>query len=162
MCFYASPSSVEAYRVWQLTINFELWVEIFCVPTWFHMRIPKPCLSVRPYPENWNHPGFVNISLTLVNDTSMERSSRVLQYENRKIWFFFKKVRNWQNWILSVPRETKSSWLRQYHSYISNWYVNRKVFISTTKWEPNFFQISLRLNLTCFYTCAEEQKSTFK
>ena len=44
---YASPSSGEAYRDRQLTTNFELWVEIFCVPTCFHMRIPKPCLSVR-------------------------------------------------------------------------------------------------------------------
>ena len=114
---------MEAYRVWQLTINFELWVEIFCVPTWFHMRIPKPCPSVSPYPENWNHPGFVNISLTLVNDTSMERSSRVPQYENL-IFFLFKNVQNWQNWILSVVHwETKSSWLRQYQSYISYWYV---------------------------------------
>ena len=43
---YASPSSGEAYRDRQLTINFELWVEIFCVPTCFHVRIPKPCLSV--------------------------------------------------------------------------------------------------------------------
>ena len=30
----------------QLTTNFELWVKKFCVPTCFHMRIPKPCLSV--------------------------------------------------------------------------------------------------------------------
>ena len=44
---YASPSSVEAYRDRRLTTNFELWVEIFCVPTCFHVRIPKPCLSVR-------------------------------------------------------------------------------------------------------------------
>ena len=34
-------------------------------------------LSVCPYPEKRNHPGFVNISPTLVIDTSMERSSRV-------------------------------------------------------------------------------------
>ena len=45
---YASPSSGEAYRDRQLTTNFELWVEIFCVPTCFHRRIPKPCLSVCP------------------------------------------------------------------------------------------------------------------
>ena len=32
----------------RLTINFEHWVEIFCVPTCFHMRIPNPCLSVCP------------------------------------------------------------------------------------------------------------------
>ena len=47
VCYYASPTSGEAYRDRRLTTNFELWVEIFCVPTCFHMRIPKPCLSVR-------------------------------------------------------------------------------------------------------------------
>ena len=45
---YASPTSGEAYRDRRLTTNFELWVEIFCVPTCFHVRIPKPCLSVCP------------------------------------------------------------------------------------------------------------------
>ena len=44
--------------------------------------------------KSWNHLSFVNISLTLVIDTSMERSSRVLHHGNPKIWFFFKKVRN--------------------------------------------------------------------
>ena len=88
---YASPSSGEAYRDRQLTPNFEFWVEIFCVPTCFHERIPKPCLSVCPYPEKRNHLSFVNISPTLVIDTSMERSSRVLQHGNQKIWFFFSK-----------------------------------------------------------------------
>ena len=105
--FYASPTSGEAYRDRQLTTNFELWVEIFCVPTCFHVRIPKSCLSVCPsvclsvrlsicpYPEKRNCPGFVNISHTLVTDTSMERSSRVLQHWNPKIWRKkIKKVRN--------------------------------------------------------------------
>ena len=46
--FYASLSSGEAYRDRQLTTNFKFWVEIFCVPTCFHMTIPKPCLSVSP------------------------------------------------------------------------------------------------------------------
>ena len=86
---YASPSSGEAYRDRQLTTNFEFWVEIFCVPTCFHMRIPKPCLSICPYPEKRNHLSFVNISPTLVIDASMERSSRVLQHGNPKIWYFF-------------------------------------------------------------------------
>ena len=43
---------------------------------------------------------------------------------------------------LSVPREKNSPWLRQYQSYISNWYINGKVFTSTTAWKPknlNFF-----------------------
>ena len=100
---YASPSSGEAYRDRQLTTNFEFWVEIFCVPTCFHMRIPKPCLSVR---------------------LSVRPSVH-----------------------LSVPREKKLPWLRQYQSYISNWYINGKVFTSTTAWKPqNLIFLKLKLN----------------
>ena len=112
--YFASPSSGEAYRDRQLTSNFELWVEIFCVSTCFHMRIPKPCLSVCPYPEKRNHHSFVNISPTLVIDTSMERSSRVLHHGNP---LFSKKfeIRN-----LTCDEELKSPWLHQYQSYICN------------------------------------------
>ena len=50
---------------------------------------------------------------------------------------FFSKSSKLTNWILSVPRvsvcrEKKSPVLRQYQSYISNWYVNGKVFTSTS------------------------------
>ena len=50
-----------------------------------------------PYAEKKNRPGFVNISPTLVIDTSTERSSWVLQHGNQKNWFFFfsKKFLNW-------------------------------------------------------------------
>ena len=44
--------------------------------------------------KSWNNLSFVNISPTLVIDSSMERSSRVLQHGNPKIWIFFKEVRN--------------------------------------------------------------------
>ena len=91
--------------------------------------------------KSWNHLSFVNISPTLVIDTSMEWSSRVLHHGNPEMWKFFQKVWNWRNWILSVPRvsvcrEKKSPWLRQYQSYISNCYINGKVFTSNTTWEP--------------------------
>ena len=91
--------------------------------------------------KSWNHLSSVNISPTLVIDTSMERSSRVLHHGNPKMWIFFPKVRNWRNWILSVPRvsecrEKKSPLLRQYQSYISIWYINGKIFTSTTTWKP--------------------------
>ena len=39
--------------------------------------------------KSWNHLSFLNISPTLVIYASMERSSRVLQHVNPKIWFFF-------------------------------------------------------------------------
>ena len=107
---YASPSSGEAYRDRRLTTNFELWVEIFCVPTCFHVRIPKPCLSVRPsvclHPEKRYHHSFVNISPTLVIDTSMERFSRVLHHGNSKIGFFFQK--KFEIRILTFDEELKS------------------------------------------------------
>ena len=38
-----------------------------------------------PYPEKRNRHGFADISPTLIIDTSMERSSQVLQHENLKI-----------------------------------------------------------------------------
>ena len=49
-----------------------------------------------PYPEfpnavKRNRPGFIKISLTLVIDTSMERSSQVLQHGNHKKFDFFLK-----------------------------------------------------------------------
>ena len=39
-------------------------------------------VSVCPYPEKRNHPSCVNVSPTLVIDTSMEKSSRVLEHGN--------------------------------------------------------------------------------
>ena len=48
-------------------------------------------VSVCPYPEKRSHLSFVNISPTLVIDTSMERSSRVLHHGNPKNWFSFVK-----------------------------------------------------------------------
>ena len=48
----------------------------------------------------WNHHSFVNISPTIVIDTSMERSSRVLQHENPKIWFFFSKSSKFEFWLV--------------------------------------------------------------
>ena len=86
--------------------------------------------------KGWNHLSFVNVTPTMVIDTSMERSLRVLQHWNLKSLFFFQKVRNWRNWILSVPREKKSPWLRRYLSYIGNWYINGKFFTSTTALKP--------------------------
>ena len=141
---YASPTFGEAYRDRRLTTNFKLWVEIFCVPTCFHMRIPKPCLSVCLHPEKRYHHSFVNISPTLVFDTSMKRSSRLLHHGNPKIWIFFIKVRN-----SSFDEELKSPQLRQYQSYISNWYINGKYFTSTTPWKPKnwiFFNKVRNLN----------------
>ena len=50
---------------------------------------PAVCPSV-PYFEKRNQPGFVNISPTLVIDTPMEKSARVLHHGNPFFFFFFK------------------------------------------------------------------------
>ena len=104
--FYSSPSSGRHIaRDRQLTSNFEFWVEIFCVPTCFHMRIPKQCLSVSlsicPYLEKRNHPGFVNICSTLVINTSMERFSRVLHHGNPEIWKKIQKSSKFEFWLVT-------------------------------------------------------------
>ena len=153
------------------------------------------CPSVCPYPEKRNHHSFVNISPTLVIDTSMERSSRVLRHGNPKIGFFFQKSSKFKFWLLTkswnhlsfvnisptlvidtsmewcsrvlhhgnpemwkffkkfeidkiefcpypefpYAEKKKTPWVRQYQSYMSNWCVNGKVFTSTTAWEPKKF-----------------------
>ena len=88
--------------------------------------------------KSWNHLSFVNISPTLVIDTSMERSSRVLHHGNPEMWKFLKKFEIDFCPYPEYPyaEKKKSPWLRQYQSYISNWYVNGKVFTSTTTWGP--------------------------
>ena len=58
-------------------------------------------VSVCPYPEKRNHLSFVNISPTLVIDTSIERSSRVLQHENLKIWILFQKSSKFEFWLVA-------------------------------------------------------------
>ena len=77
-----------------------------CLPVCPSVRLPV-CSSVRlfvcssvhlsicPYPEKRNHHSLFNISRTLVNNTSIERSSRVLQHGNPKIWIFSKKFEFW-------------------------------------------------------------------
>ena len=46
-----------------------------------------------PYAEKSNRPGFVDISPTLVIDTSTERFSRILQHGNQKFDFFPKSLK---------------------------------------------------------------------
>ena len=90
---------------------------------------------------SWNHLSFVNISPTLVIDTSMEWSSRVIHHGNPEMWKFFKKFEIDEIEFCPYPEfpyaeKKESPWLRQYQPYISNWYVNGKVSTSTTTWEP--------------------------
>ena len=66
-------------EMWKFFEKFEIGKVEFCTYPEF------------PYAEKKKRPGFVNISPTWVIDTSTERSSRVLQHGNQKIWFFFSK-----------------------------------------------------------------------
>ena len=81
------------------------------------VRTPrKERLSICPYPEKRNYPGFVNISPTLVIDTSMERPSRV----GTTPWKPKNYVHLFEIRILTCDEKLKLPWLRQYQSYISN------------------------------------------
>ena len=115
---YASPTSRDAYRDRRLTTNFELWVEIFLCADMFPYEDSKTvsvcpsvrlsvCPSVCPHPEKRYNHSFVNISPTLVIDTSMERSSWVLHQGNPKMWFFFFS-KKFEIRILTFDKELKS------------------------------------------------------
>ena len=85
--FYASPSSGDAYSDRQLTkiLSFDLkylYVDLFPYED-------SETLSISPYPDKKNNYSFINVSLTEVIDTSMERSARELQHGNPKIWISF-------------------------------------------------------------------------
>ena len=56
-------------------------------------------------PREKNHPGFVEISPTLVIDTSMERSSQVLQHGNPKSLFFQKSSKLTKLNFVRIPRK---------------------------------------------------------
>ena len=115
----------------------------------FQNRVcPSVCLSVCLYPEWRNHHSFVHISPALVIDTSMERPSRVLQHGNPKFRFFSSK--KFEIRILTFDEELKSILVRQYQSYISNWYVNGKVFTSTTPWKPKNLIFSVKVRNSNF------------
>ena len=89
----------------------------------------------------------------------MERSSRVLHHGNPEMWKFFKKFEIDEIEFCPYPEfpyaeKKKSPWLRQYQSYIINWYVNGKVFTSTTTWEPKnliFFSKKFEIEFDLYF-----------
>ena len=125
--FYPSPSSGDGYSDRQLTLNFELWVEHFVCR---HVSIRgfqnRVCLSVRT-PRKEIALSFVNISPTLVIDTSMEKSSWVLQHGNPKIWYFSSKNVEIEFWLLFwlVPK----SW-----NHLSFVNISPTLVIGTSMW----------------------------
>ena len=67
----------------------------------------------------------------------MEKSSRVLHHGNPKNKIFYPNKFEIDK-IDFYPYLEKSPWLRRYQSYISNCYINGKVFARTTPWKPIF------------------------
>ena len=79
----------------QLTTNFKLWVENFCVPShWRHVSMWWFQNRVCPYPEKRNRHVFVNISPTLIHQWKGLHAYYSMETKKKAI-FIFKKVRNW-------------------------------------------------------------------
>ena len=142
------------------------------------MRIPKPCLSVClsicPYPEKRNHHSFVNISPTLVIDTSMERSSRVLQHGNPKIWFFFQRSSKFKFWLvtkswnhlssvnisLTIVIDTsmeRSSWVLQ-HGNIKIWLKKKSKLNFDLYFVWLLFFLSSKLNFDLYFELCQRDE----
>ena len=85
------------------------------------------------------------------------------------MWIFFKKFEIDENefcpYIEFPYAENKyRPGFVKYQSYISNWYVNGKVYMtSTTTWEPKilifFFSKKFEIEFDLYLTCAEVMKS---
>ena len=82
-----------------------------------------------PYAEKRNRPGFVNISSTLVIDTSTERSSSTTTWEPN--FFFFKKVRNWI-WLVLKTWNQHSS---RSHLYVDIGDASSSLWGSTSSYD---------------------------
>ena len=142
LLYYASPSSVDAYSDWQLTSNFELWVEIFCVPTCFHMRIPKLCLfvtlkkkslylrqyqSYSNYSTNWYTNGKVFTSATTWKRKNLNFFSKKVEIEFWLVFCFILESWNHLAFVNISPtlvidtRMERSSQVL-YHEKSKNWF----------------------------------------
>ena len=97
--------------------------------------------------KSWNHLSFVNIGRTLAIDTSMERSSRVLQHRNPNIWFFFSKSSK-----LNFTNSEAIAGLCSYPKYLML-YISRFVSTSSTNLLKAFYKFRI-----CFRIIGRKQK----
>ena len=118
--------------------------------------------------KSWNHLSFVNISPTLVIDTSMEWSSRVLQHGNPEMWKFFKKFKIDIIEFCPYPefpyaeKKNRPGFVNISPTLVIDTSMERSSRVlqhGNQKIRFFFFQKSLKLNSTCILTCAEELKS---
>ena len=77
--------------------------------------------------KSWNHHSFVNISPTLVINTSMERPSWVIHHGKPKIWIIFQKSSKFEFWLL-----TKSC---NHHSFVN---ISPTLGINTSMERPSW------------------------
>ena len=113
---------------------------------------------------SWNHISFVNISPTLVIDTSMERSSRVLHHGNPEMWKFFRKFEIDEIEFCPYPEFPNAEKI----NHLSFVNISPTSIIDTSTERASrvlqhgnqkiwfFFLKSSKLNLTCILTYAEE------
>ena len=102
---------------------------------------------------SWNHLSFVNISPTIVIDTSMERSSRVLQHGNPKIWFFFSKKFEIEFWLVSKSWN-HPNFVNISHTIVIYTSMERSSRVLATTWEHKksfFFQKNSKLNFDLYF-----------
>ena len=64
--------------------------------------------------------------------------------ETQKFDFFFKKIQNSNFDFWRRAEIILASSISDYQSYISNWYINVKVFTSTTAWEQKKIDFFLK------------------
>ena len=180
---YTSPSSGEAYRVRQLTTSFELKFFVCRHVSMWGLQ-SRVCLSVRPSvrlsvrlsvcpsvrtPRKEITLAFVNMSPTLVIDTSMERSLWILHHGNPKILICFQKSSKFEFWLVTktwshlsfvnisptfeidTSMEKSSRVLQHIYIYI---YIYIYMYIETQKLDFFFKKV-----WNWILTCADELKS---
>ena len=92
LCWRAEITLSSSISVlhWYLIHQWKGLHEYYCTTAWKPKNLNfcsnKFEIEFRLVLMSWNHLRFVNISPTLVIDTSIERSSQVLQHENPKKW----------------------------------------------------------------------------
>ena len=114
------------------------------------------CLSICPYPEKRNHHSFVNISPTLVIDTSMERSSQVLHDAKPKFFFFQKSskfefwlvLKSWNNlsFVNISPTLVIDTWMERSSRVLHD--ANPKIWIFFEKVRNSNFDLCWRAEIT--------------
>ena len=104
--------------------------------------------------------GFVNISPTLVIDTSMERFSLVLQHGNPKILGFSKKIKI--EFCPYLEKRNHPGFVNISPRLVIDTSMERSSRVGTTAWKPKNLIFFFKKVRNWILTWAEELKSIFK